>query len=343
MVKISWGEAEERLLKTHEGRISLVAYSASSVDATFHCNVCGYEWDAQAFSVMNSGNGCPDCYELRRSETHRAPIEEVRGYIESHECHLISDEYVNGKIPIKIQFSCGHIQEMRFDVFKRGSRCRQCGIKKSNLGKRIPDKIFGIVKDLGFTFIEFPTGYINRLSDIKYECDKGHVVVHKIREFVRIKKCKECSRIECSTRQMGNKGNNWQGGKTVLRNSLKTRASEWRDQSMDACNYKCVITGGCFHAVHHLHSFHEILSEALENLGYDQNETTGEYSQDELESIYDECCHVHTLYPLGVCLRKDIHVLFHKLYGNRNNTPDQFYEFTERIQSGEIKVRKKKQ
>lgn len=39
-------------------------------------------------------------------------------------------------------------------------------------------------------------------------------------------------------------------------------------------------------------------------------------------------------YPLGVCLRPDVHRLFHKIYGKKNNTPEQFYEFREDFKKG---------
>ena len=32
-------------------------------------------------------------------------------------------------------------------------------------------------------------------------------------------------------------------------------------------------------------------------------------------------------YPLGVCVSKDYHKMFHSIYGNRVNTPEQWDEF----------------
>ena len=39
-------------------------------------------------------------------------------------------------------------------------------------------------------------------------------------------------------------------------------------------------------------------------------------------------------YPLGVCVSKDIHVLFHSLYGQYNNTPEQWYQFEKDYKNG---------
>ena len=37
----------------------------------------------------------------------------------------------------------------------------------------------------------------------------------------------------------------------------------------------------------------------------------------------------HNKYPLGVCIRKDIHDLFHSIYGRYNNTQEQWERFKE--------------
>ena len=36
---------------------------------------------------------------------------------------------------------------------------------------------------------------------------------------------------------------------------------------------------------------------------------------------------IHYSHPLGVCLRRDIHIEFHRIYGNGHNTKEQFDEF----------------
>jgi len=55
-----------------------------------------------------------------------------------------------------------------------------------------------------------------------------------------------------------------------------------------------------------------------------------------LKKVKDKCLKLHYKYGLGVCIRKDIHELFHNLYGRGNNTPEQFKEFTQRYQNGEF-------
>jgi hypothetical protein len=52
--------------------------------------------------------------------------------------------------------------------------------------------------------------------------------------------------------------------------------------------------------------------------------------------LENEVVRLHYNYPMGVCLRKDIHKLFHVLYGSKNNTPEQFNEFQKRYELGEF-------
>jgi len=47
---------------------------------------------------------------------------------------------------------------------------------------------------------------------------------------------------------------------------------------------------------------------------------------------------VHSKYPLGVCVRKDIHVLFHRIYGSGGNTPEQWESFVKDYKQGKYKV-----
>ena len=43
---------------------------------------------------------------------------------------------------------------------------------------------------------------------------------------------------------------------------------------------------------------------------------------------------IHKKYPLGECIRTDLHSLFHELYGVGNNTPQQWEEFKNKYQYG---------
>ena len=67
-----------------------------------------------------------------------------------------------------------------------------------------------------------------------------------------------------------------------------------------------------------------------------------DYSQKELEYILEKFLIVHNTYPLGVCVRKDIHSFYHSIYSKCVNNEDQWNEFVKDYKSGkydkEIKI-----
>lgn len=88
-----------------------------------------------------------------------------------------------------------------------------------------------------------------------------------------------------------------------------------------------IITGSSFDEIHHLYPLNKIVTEVLIDLGIEKSDKLNKISKKRQFEIIDEIVRKHNDYPLGVCLRKDIHYLFHKKYGKKNFTPEDFYEF----------------
>lgn len=105
---------------------------------------------------------------------------------------------------------------------------------------------------------------------------------------------------------------------------------DWKNASMKACNYQCILTGSKDFIIHHKYGFNKILQEAFEKMD-EQNllksTNLSDYSFEELSSMLDIFQCIHNKYPLGVCIRKDIHDLFHQLYGSGGNTEEQWESF----------------
>ena len=335
--RVTEEEAKKRIFITHGENITLTSYSGTHKYAEFLCNICGSKWNAVIDSVWG-GNGCSECAKQKARERYRFSFDYVKEYIESENCILLSKEYINEKSPIEIEFFCGHSVLMTFESFKRGHRCQLCAQQKNNLAKRkTPEEINLILKRNKFIFIAFPEGYINRLSYIQYECQYGHFNQIKISGFLKNESCKEC-KLEESRNRNGSRASNWQGGLTEFTSYVHHQIIDWKKASMLACNYKCVITGERFEDIHHLYSFNLIVKEAISNLGLNTGKKIGDYSEEVLFSIIEEIKKLHKEYPLGVCLTKNIHKLFHNLYGIGDTTPEQFYEFQSKIASGEIQI-----
>lgn len=119
---------------------------------------------------------------------------------------------------------------------------------------------------------------------------------------------------------------------------LRGHMQQWKNQSMESCNYQCVITGSKDFEIHHIYSFNQIFRETMEYVEnkYDiicSNEIS-DYTEDQLNIIIKAFQDIHSKYPLGVCIRSDIHALFHKIYGSGSNTQSQWDRFMNDLNSG---------
>lgn len=119
----------------------------------------------------------------------------------------------------------------------------------------------------------------------------------------------------------------------TLSKYLRGQIWDWKSKSMEACQWKCVLTGSKDFEIHHLYGVSNILSDIISKYNI-QEKQIEDYSQEELNYITNLFISEQNKYPLGVCVRKDIHVLFHKLYGQYYNTPEQWYQFESDYKNG---------
>ena len=69
-----------------------------------------------------------------------------------------------------------------------------------------------------------------------------------------------------------------------------------------------------------------IVDQVLKKLGIEVVEMS-KFTQAQLDIILTEFKKEQDKYPLGVCLKKDLHINFHQIYGMGNNTEDQWKQF----------------
>lgn len=108
---------------------------------------------------------------------------------------------------------------------------------------------------------------------------------------------------------------------------IQRHNSEWKKKSMEACGFKCVLTGEDFNDIHHLYAKNMILDKVLKDLSVPYDLDINNCSDDIKESILQGYLREQSKYPLGVCVTEMAHHNFHVLYGFGNNTPEQFYEY----------------
>jgi len=144
--------------------------------------------------------------------------------------------------------------------------------------------------------------------------------------------------VICVEKRRGVNSNFWNGGITKLRLFIANRTKTWKRKSAKLCEYKCIITGDIKYEVHHLYPLNKIIEDAFFQLNIRESEFINYHTEDDFSILLNKIEEIHYQHSFGVCLRKDIHKLFHKIYGD-DCDPEDFYEFYDKVQCGEIKIK----
>lgn len=118
-----------------------------------------------------------------------------------------------------------------------------------------------------------------------------------------------------------------------LQKYIRGNIGKWKSDSIKQCDYKCILTGSKDFEVHHIYSFSFILNEMIEENDIILKDSFSDYTEEELSFIVQKFIKKQNEYPLGVCVRKDIHSLFHKEYG-KSVIPEMWYRFEKDYKEG---------
>ena len=132
----------------------------------------------------------------------------------------------------------------------------------------------------------------------------------------------------------GKENGRWQGGITNISTALRENIYEWKQQSMEMCKFKCLLTGGEFNVIHHLTPFNSIIKESVNELNLEIKSSLGEYSENDRDNLINLVQLKHKEYGLGVCLNKDLHKLFHDKFSYNDFTIENFKVFIENYFNG---------
>lgn len=116
---------------------------------------------------------------------------EVKEYIESKECILLDEVYINTSEKLNIQCKCGNTYQVDFSTFKKGQQqCKECGMKKRTV-RRQKDKngfysfedVEEVLKNTDSKLLS--TEYHGCFEKLELECKCGE---HYRQNFAHIKK-----------------------------------------------------------------------------------------------------------------------------------------------------------
>lgn len=114
---------------------------------------------------------------------------------------------------------------------------------------------------------------------------------------------------------------------------LTNEEKKWKRNSMDFDNtFLCFLSDDKFDNIHHLYSRNLLIKDMISELEIDIDDfDINQCSKEERNKIISNYQKQEGKHPFGICLRRDIHLKFHNIYGYGNNTPEQFVEFVEKF------------
>lgn len=292
------------------------------------CNVT-YE------SFVYKHSRCQKCYLETIGDKKRNDFELVFN-IFSEEGYFIVGEYINRDTPMEIICPNNHAWMSSLNNFNQGHRCPTCKKEKVYTLEEAKEEF------TKYNLIPMFNAVYDKDDPLPFICPKHRDLGLQYTSLRKLKRIDyRCS--QCYERKY--KGENhfyWKGGISNVSEYLRnTLYSNWKYPSLKKYNFKCAITNT--HSgdleVHHLYkNFSEIIKEVFENLDVEIKQNIGEYEEKVLIAIKNMCLELHLGYGLGVPLRRDIHKLFHQIYGVQNNNKNQFEEFQTRWNNGEFET-----
>lgn len=115
-------------------------YLNNQTPLEYRCS-CG-EVSETILANFQRGSRCRGCGIERWSSKQRHSYEFVRNFFEEQGCELLEKTYSNANQRLEYICVCGNVSRIAFHSFRRGQRCRDCGLKKqgeATRGERHPN------------------------------------------------------------------------------------------------------------------------------------------------------------------------------------------------------------
>ncbi|WP_226035626.1 HNH endonuclease [Aquibacillus saliphilus] len=124
--------------------------------------------------------------------TKKLSYEFVEKFFSDNGCELIDKAYIDARTPMKYRCSCGNKSKIRFDDFRRGKRCRQCGSAKVGKSNQTPyEEAERIFEEQGYKIERVENR--NRRLIYFYTCPKGHKDYMYLTSFKKGHRCRQCA------------------------------------------------------------------------------------------------------------------------------------------------------
>jgi rubredoxin len=100
---------------------------------------------------------------------------------------VLDEEYLGTTVPIRYRCKCGYEASIRWNTFKKGSRCRNCDSIKKSFDYTYVKNYF-----LEYNCELLSKEYKNCLTSLSYRCSCGCIAKTTFSNFKRKKRCRKC-------------------------------------------------------------------------------------------------------------------------------------------------------
>jgi DNA-directed RNA polymerase subunit RPC12/RpoP len=293
--------------------IELLEYNGCVNKMLLYCKIHNIEFKTHLSNIRISGCGCRLCSNEKMRNNYMKPFDELISSIyeinKNIKINSCSEEYFGLKTRLKCECLLdGYKWETIGSVLLKGHGCPMCA---GNAFTTYSDFIQLILENnIDVTILSKEEEYINSNSRMKVKCNicdyEYNTTLSKIKVGYR---CEECAtKLRSGIYHYKYNPNLTDEHRDRKRMRIDGMNQEkWRNEIFKRDNYTCILSGqygGKLNA-HHLN-------------GYNWD-TENQFNIDN-----------------GVTVSYYVHNLFHKLYGKKDNTKEQFQEFSIRYNMSEF-------
>jgi hypothetical protein len=319
--------------------------SGSDVKVDLTCDKCGILFKKKINNLnrdrLNNDNldTCGYCARLKTIEKKRIDFIKVNSlFLEKNLIPLFSEKdkmSTNNKLEFKCKVHNDIIQSITYNgLLISEYPCKYCRTDViSSKNKKKYDEIYKYFIERNLIPLFENDEKLTTNSKNKFKCKIHENIIQEI-SYNSLKSTKEGCKI-CFNKKRES-SSNWKGGITPLVRNMRSKINKWKFDKMKECGFKCDLTGqnGKL-VVHHIENFHKLLEISIKFNNLEIKSNICEYSSEELVCIEKKLLRLHKDLEYSVLI-SELHNLFHKLYGKKNNNIDQFVEFKRRYYSFEL-------
>jgi hypothetical protein len=147
---------------------------------------CGNEKKCQLKGLKRGQGFCNKCIPRKLSFDYNY----VYDFFKEKGCTLLDKEYINAHKKLKYICVCGNNSEIALHSFKKGNRCKECGIKKNKIANTL-DPIF-VEKKFKESGCKLIDNYIKASIKMKYICSCGKESKISWNNFSNGRRCLSC-------------------------------------------------------------------------------------------------------------------------------------------------------